>query len=279
MKRFFAVIGDPIAHSMSPGMHNELFQANQIEAHYQPLHVKRENLEAAVAGLKAVGIEGFNVTVPHKEAIMPYLDKIDPLAKAIGAVNTVVNEGSELVGFNTDGSGYVEGLKKDLPCFSEKRTLIVGAGGAARGIYYTLAEAGVEHIDICNRTVQKAMRMVDECPYSVQSKILSIDEAEEQLSRYELIIQTTSIGMHPNIQAVPLSLRNLSGNAFVSDIIYNPSETIFLQEAKQKGASIQNGLSMFVYQGALAFEKWTGIMPDSDRMRENVLEQLGGKSC
>jgi len=276
MKKFFAVIGDPIAHSMSPAMHNDLFQANEIDAHYLPLHVKGENLEAAVKGFKAIEIAGFNVTVPHKEAIIPLLDRIDPLAKAIGAVNTVVNENGELVGYNTDGSGYVEGLNRELDLIEDQKVLMIGAGGAARAIYFTMSKQGVKRIDICNRTVSKAEALIKECPYPVPSHALSIQEAEEALGEYDLIIQTTPKGMLPAIGELPISLHNLNSNAFVSDIIYNPLETKILRDAKKKGARIQNGLDMFVFQGALAFEKWTGIFPDTNRMKEIVLKQLGG---
>ncbi|MEC1155260.1 shikimate dehydrogenase [Cytobacillus horneckiae] len=276
MQQFFAVIGDPIAHSMSPAMHNELFQLNELDAYYLPLRIKSEDLRVAVAGLRAIGIAGFNVTVPHKEAIMPLLDEIDPLAKAIGAVNTVVNQAGKLVGYNTDGTGYIAGLKEDLQDFNQKKMLIIGAGGAARGIYYALAEAGVEEIDICNRTLDKARKLAMECPYPVKSTLLTIQEAEQLLAQYDCIIQTTSIGMSPHIGEKPLSLKKLNQHAFVSDIIYNPHETAVLHEAKQRGVNVQNGLNMFVYQGALAFEKWTGILPDSERMKKNVLQQLGG---
>ncbi|KAB2338629.1 shikimate dehydrogenase [Cytobacillus depressus] len=276
MKKLFAVIGDPIAHSMSPVMHNDLFQAYEIDAYYQPLHVKREDLEVAIKGLKAIGIAGFNVTVPHKEAIIPLLDELDPLAKSIGAVNTVVNENGKLIGFNTDGSGYVRGLLEELPSLQDKKVLVIGAGGAARGIYFTMAQAGVVQLDISNRTVSKANVIVSECPFDVQSEVLNMDEAEKNLGQYDLIIQTTLAGMAPNIQELPISIQHLKAGSFVSDIIYNPLETTFLQEAKKNGADIQNGLNMFVFQGALAFEKWTGIFPDTKRMRKIVLSQLGG---
>ncbi|MED3571547.1 shikimate dehydrogenase [Cytobacillus praedii] len=276
MKKLFAVIGDPIAHSMSPAMHNDLFQAYGIDAHYQPLHVRRENLKEAVIGLKAIGIAGFNITIPHKETIIPFLDKLDPLAEAIGAVNTVVNEDGKFVGYNTDGSGYLQGLLTLLPTIKEKNILIIGAGGAARALYFTLAQAGVNRLDICNRTTQKAEQLINECPFHVLSAAIGKEEAEKKLADYQLLIQTTPIGMSPNIESLPLSLHNLETDALVSDIIYNPLETKILREAKNKGAKIQNGLDMFVYQGALAFEKWTGIFPNIERMKNIVLNQLGG---
>lgn len=279
MKKLYAVIGDPIAQSMSPAMHNEWFRAYNIDAHYHAFRVKREDLADAVKGFKAIGIAGFNVTVPHKEAIISLLDGLDPLAESIGAVNTVKNENGRLIGYNTDGSGYLKGLLADLPSLHDKKVLIVGAGGAARAIYFTMAKEGVKSIDIANRTVEKAMKLRDDCPYEVITEVFSPGQAEEKLDDYDVIIQTTSIGMVPETNAKPLSLRRLKKDAFVSDIIYNPPETKFLRSAVEKGARVQNGLYMFVYQGALAFEKWTGIFPDVEPMKQLVLKKLGGKTC
>ena len=279
MKKLFGVIGDPIAHSMSPLMHNELFKLEKIDAHYFPFHISQDKLPAAIESLQVLGASGFNVTVPHKVAIIPLLDKIDPLAEAIGAVNTVVNESGQFVGYNTDGSGFVRGLTTQLTHLEQKSVLMVGSGGAARAIYFTLAKAGVQRLDIYNRTIDKAMQLIDECPYRVPSKVLDRNQTEKMLAEYDVIIQTTSIGMAPNIHKSPLRLTNLSAQAFVSDIIYNPFETLFLQEAKRIGAKTQNGIDMFVFQGAIAFEKWTGVFPDTQRMKQIVNNQLGGNIC
>lgn len=279
MKKLFGVIGDPIAHSMSPLMHNDLFQLYNLDAHYFPFHVKKENLADAIKGLKVLGVSGFNVTVPHKVEIIGLLDEIDPLAKAIGAVNTVVNVDGKLIGYNTDGNGYVRALTNYVKNIEGKRMLMVGAGGAARALFFSLASAGVKRLDIANRTVEKARALITECPFEVEANALSFQEAEHALFEYDCIIQTTSIGMSPKIEDLPLHLEKLKPLAFVSDIIYNPLETRLLTEAKERGASIQNGLDMFVYQGALAFEMWTGIFPDTDRMKQTVEMQLGGKTC
>ncbi|CAM3931688.1 shikimate dehydrogenase [Mesobacillus thioparans] len=276
MKKLFGVIGDPIGHSMSPAMHNDLFDFYGIHAVYMPFHVSKDNLEAAVKGLKALGVSGFNVTIPHKTDIMAYLDQIDPLAEAIGAVNTVKNENGLLTGYNTDGPGFVKGLEAMDADLDSRSALIIGAGGASRAIYFSMAQAGIQRIDLYNRTAGKAEELVSTCPFKVQSKALDRESAEKSLKDYQLIIQTTSIGMSPDTEHLPLSAENISQGAIVSDIIYNPLQTKFLQEASKKGAQIQNGVSMFVFQGALAFEKWTGIFPDIERMRANVLRNLGG---
>jgi shikimate dehydrogenase len=279
MKKLYGVIGDPIAHSMSPQMHNDLFNYYSIDAHYQPLLVKKEDLQVAISGLKAIGISGFNVTIPHKTTILPYLDEIDPLAKQIGAVNTVVNLNGKFIGYNTDGLGYVSALSSKVQELNQQNILIIGAGGAARGIYFSLAKIGVRGLDICNRTVEKAEVLIQSNPFKGRSAALSLQKAENQLERYNVIIQTTNIGMDPYQDRTPLSLRNIHNSCVVSDIIYNPLETLLLKEARDRGATIQNGVDMFVHQGALAFQYWTGIFPDSNRMKKILLEQLGGKQC
>ncbi|MDQ0197220.1 shikimate dehydrogenase [Neobacillus ginsengisoli] len=279
MKKLFAVLGDPIGHSMSPVMHNDLFSFYTIDAHYLPFQVKPADVEVAVKGLKAIGAAGFNVTIPHKSTIIPFLDEVDDLALSIGAVNTVVNEAGKLKGYNTDGLGFLKGLEAYFPTVSGKKVLIIGAGGAARAIYFTLAKYNPEVVNIANRTIERAARLVEDCPFPISSSAISLKEAEDHLGDYDLLIQTTMIGMYPKISEQPLCLSKLSTQAMVCDIIYNPFETQFLHEAKRVGAKVQNGVDMFVYQGALAFEKWTDIFPDVQRMRENVLKQLGGTLC
>lgn len=276
MKKLFAVLGDPIGHSMSPIMHNDLFSYYQLDAAYHPFRVKNEDLKAAIQGLKAIGISGFNVTVPHKSSIIPLLDDVDELAHQIGAVNTVVNENGRLVGYNTDGLGFLKGLTAYIPSITDCKVLVIGAGGAARAIYFTLAYNKPLVIDIANRTIGKAEELIEACPVEVTSRALSLNDASSYLEGYDVIIQTTMIGMSPEISEQPLMISNLNHQALVCDIIYNPLETKLLKKARQMGATTQNGLDMFVYQGALAFEKWTGISPDLQRMRENVLKQLGG---
>ncbi|KKB36395.1 shikimate dehydrogenase [Bacillus thermotolerans] len=279
MKKLFGVIGDPIAQSMSPVMHNDAFERVGIDAYYHPFHVQPAHLSAAVQGMKAIGVNGFNVTIPHKAAIIPLLDRVDPLAKSIGAVNTVVWENDGWTGYNTDGSGFVRGLQEEYGTSLEgKNMLVIGAGGAARAIYYTLAFEGAGRIDIANRTVEKGLELLNGCPVPVEGAAFSVAEAAEQLEVYDIIVQTTSIGMVPLTDESPLPVDRLKQGTFLSDIIYNPLETKIMREAKLRGARVQSGLKMFVYQGALAFEKWTGLTPDTKRMEEVVLNQLEEKN-
>ncbi|MEP9406962.1 shikimate dehydrogenase [Peribacillus frigoritolerans] len=280
MKKIYGVMGDPIAHSMSPDIHNDAFEKENIEAVYHHFHVTKEGLNDAVKGMKALGIEGFNITIPHKTSIIPFLDEVDELALAIGAVNTVVNKNGRFIGYNTDGKGFFKSLCDEISGdIKAKKTLVIGAGGAARAIYFTLVKEGVKQVDIANRTKERAARLVSDCPYDKVSKALSIIEAEESLSQYDLIIQTTSSGMSPELDHSPLKVDQLKTGAIVSDIIYNPLQTKLLREAGEKGAETQNGLGMFINQAALAFEIWTGIMPDTARMTDIVLNKLGGNTC
>ncbi|MFD0048265.1 shikimate dehydrogenase [Actinomycetes bacterium NPDC127524] len=280
MMKLYGVIGDPIAHSMSPEIHNDAFEKLGIEAVYHHLHVVPDDLESAVKGMKAIGFAGFNVTVPHKEAIIPFLDEVDEAALAIGAVNTVVRENGRFKGYNTDGMGFYRFLSEWITGeLSNKKTLIIGAGGAARGIYFTLVKQGMKKTDIANRTAGRAGGLIDDCPYSRESLALSIPEAEERLADYDLIIQTTSSGMSPNISEKPINLSVIKERAYAADIIYNPLETAFLKDAASLGARIENGLGMFVNQAALAFELWTGQAPDTARMQQIVLNKLGGHTC
>ncbi|WP_285765415.1 shikimate dehydrogenase [Peribacillus sp. SI8-4] len=280
MKKIYGVMGDPIAHSMSPDIHNDAFERENIEAVYHHFHVTKEGLSDAVKGMKALGIEGFNITIPHKTSIIPFLDEVDELALAIGAVNTVVNKNGRFMGYNTDGKGFFKSLCDEISGdIKAKKTLVIGAGGAARAIYFTLVKEGVKQVDIANRTKERAAELVSDCPYDKISKALSIIEAEQSLSQYDLIIQTTSSGMSPDYDHSPLNVDRLKAGAIVSDIIYNPLQTKLLREAGEKGAKTQNGLGMFINQAALAFEIWTDIMPDTARMTDIVLNKLGGNTC
>jgi shikimate dehydrogenase len=277
MEKLYGVMGDPISHSMSPIMHNSAFNQLGISAKYMAFHVTPDRLPSAVDGIRGLGISGINVTIPHKVSIMNHLDEIDPLALKIGAVNTVVNENGKLKGYNTDGVGFVHGLKELLRevNISSQSILLIGAGGAAKAIYFSLLADGVHNIDIANRTVTNAQNLINSQSASY-SKALSLENAEQALANYDIVINTTSIGMYPIVDEVPIELGKLKNGAVISDIIYNPLETKWLKQARELGAVTQNGVDMFIYQGALSFEKWTGIYPDIEHMRKVVLTKLGG---
>ncbi|KUP29855.1 shikimate dehydrogenase [Bacillus halotolerans] len=278
MKKLYGVIGNPIAHSMSPDIHNAALKDLGLDGHYHAFKVEEDSLEDAVKGIRALGVQGINVTVPHKVSIMDHLDHIDESAKVLGAVNTVRREGDKLVGYNTDGEGFVKSLMRilDKP-ISELSFLMIGAGGAARAIFTTIVRDNPEKFDICNRTIEKAKQLAESAPSFRNVEVLSIKEAEERLEQYDVMIHTTSVGMYPNVEDIPLSLQRAASSAVVCDIVYNPIQTSLLKEAKQKGLKTLDGVGMFVEQAALSFRLWTGHEPDVEKMRSIVVEKLGGK--
>lgn len=270
MKKWFAVVGDPIAHSLSPFMHDAWFEEHGIDATYIPIHAEPAGLEAAFRSMKTLGISGFNVTLPHKGSIIPLLDRLDETAVKMNAVNTVTLEGAQAVGWNTDGDGFVRSLMTQQISADEK-ILVIGAGGAARGIVYALKRAQFRDVTITNRTFQRA----DELAQATDSSAMTMNDAEQALGNFTIIIQTTSVGLAKD-ERLPLSLEHAAAGSLIADIIYNPLETPFLKAAKEKNCKILNGVGMFVYQGAIAFEKWTGIEPDTEKMIETLTDKLGG---
>ncbi|MEN2666591.1 shikimate dehydrogenase [Listeria aquatica] len=269
--KHFAVIGNPIAHSLSPIMQQAAIQHLQLDAIYTRKKLSEEAFDQEIKEWLRSDIDGFNVTIPFKERIIPYLDEIDDFALKCGAVNTVVRYGNKWTGFNTDGQGFLEGLAEKRPVKESDHVLIVGAGGASKGIYLALKQAHNCEVSVTNRTVAKAEQMLE--PGS-QDRAISLKEAAKQLSKFTIIIQTTSVGLNPEKADLPLQLDLLAPGTLVADIIYNPFETAFLQEAKKRGAITQNGLAMFVNQGALAFKLWAEENPDRAVMRQAVLDSF-----
>ncbi|MCK6257786.1 shikimate dehydrogenase [Fictibacillus sp. KIGAM418] len=275
MKKLVGLIGYPVSHSMSPEMHNAAFQKSGLPFYYDKYEVHPDRLEEAIYNMRTKGFAGWNVTIPHKQTIMPYLDKISDEAKKIGAVNTVLNENGKLIGYNTDGAGFVKGLIRHVHFpIEQANVLIIGAGGASRAIGYALAQTAPKSIVIANRTMEKARDIQIEC-LREHDKVMSLQEAAAVLSDFQIVINTTSIGMK-NDGSTPIDLHHLAPGTVLSDIIYNPYKTAFLQEGEKRGAVIDNGVSMLVLQGALSFEKWTGMQPDIELMETIVIEKLGG---
>ncbi|GGK18220.1 shikimate dehydrogenase (NADP(+)) [Caldalkalibacillus thermarum] len=289
-KQLFGLFAHPVGHSLSPVMHNRAFQALGLPFYYHPFDIPPERLPEAVAGLKALGIRGINVTIPHKENIVPLLDELDPEAEAIGAVNTVVlSETGRLTGYNTDGAGYVQSLLSETGInLKETNVLLLGAGGAAKAIAVYLIKHGCASLTIANRTEHKAETLAHHVQrYAAQSHAGKRSSSPvrinvhswSQLDRdgvkaYQLIINTTPVGMWPNVGQVPLELKELSPGTIVSDIVYNPLQTAFLKAAEQLGAQVHHGLGMFIYQGALAFKLFTGYEAPLEVMRKVVKDQL-----
>jgi shikimate dehydrogenase len=269
------VMGDPIIHSKSPVMHDAALKACDLSGSYIALHVKAQKLEEAVRGVVALGFRGVNVTVPHKVDVMKYLDVVDEGARQIGAVNTIVNDNGVLTGYNTDGIGYIASLREEMSFEpAGKSILVVGSGGAARGIIYALLMHKPAKVIVANRTYEKTLEIAAEWSHLGNISGCDMESIGDYLSHVDLVINTTSVGMFPHVEEVPFSPQLLPAGIIVSDLIYNPLKTAFLHGAELRGCRIHNGLGMFLYQGAYAFKYWTGIAPPIDIMRTAVLQSM-----
>ncbi len=270
------LIGYPVSHSVSPAMHNAAFAELGLEWCYVPLPVATEpaqRIGQALLGLRALGLRGANVTVPHKQAVMPHLDKLSPAAQAMGAVNTIrVEPDGSLFGDNTDARGFVADLRAHGVDPAGQRVLVLGAGGSARAIVYGLAEAGAIRIAIGNRGIERAQQLAIEMQSHFPTCEISAHPLAESVAALapttELIVNTTSLGMTPNVETTPWQDEvNFRVDQVVYDLVYNPPETRLLQKAAADGAKTIGGLGMLIWQGALAFELWTGQVPPIDTMR------------
>jgi len=272
------IIGDPIEHTMSPVMHNAAFQKLGLDFVYLPFRVKKEALSGAVDGVRTLNIKGLNVTIPHKVAIIPFLDKLDPLAEKIGAINTIVNDGGVLTGYNTDATGFLQALLEQGVEPEGKTTVILGAGGASRAISFILAERGA-HLVILNRQVSRAEELAQRIAQVFEKDITALTLGEENLAKVlakaDILVNTTSVGMNPDIDKTPVPAGLLKPGLIVFDIVYNPVQTRLLKEAEAAGAKTINGLDMLVWQGAMAFEKWTGQKAPFDLMKRDSIKALG----
>ncbi|MCA1009751.1 shikimate dehydrogenase [Halobacillus halophilus] len=272
------LIGHPVGHSLSPWIHERLMEHEGLEGTYELFDIEPDTFDQQIHELKNRGLDGFNITVPYKEKIIPYLDEVDSSARELGAVNTVKNTARGWVGYNTDGIGFAVSVRNRYPelFFNEQRVLIIGSGGASRGIYHALLEAGLSRIDIANRTIEKAEEVIKSASSNNESKALSLDKASEQLNDYGLIVQTTVVGMSPSEHTTIIPLHNLQEGTVVSDIVYRPLETRFLQEARTRGAKLHFGHEMLLQQAVYAFHIWTDTNPDASLLLEGFEKKLKG---
>ena len=273
------IIGDPVEHSMSPLMHNTAFKTLGLDYAYVPFKVKSLELRKAIEGIRGMNLRGVNVTIPHKVAVMPLLDRIDPLAEKIGAINTIVNDDGILTGYNTDAAGFLQTLHERGIELAEKRVLLLGAGGAARAIGNILA-AEKAKLMVLNRRQELswaedlARRLVQSYGADVEVGELTNENLKNAITNVDILVNATSLGMSPDNDQTPVPADLFQANITVFDIIYNPLPTRLLQEAKAAGAQTIDGLEMLVQQGAISFEKWTGIKAPVDAMRQSVLKLL-----
>jgi shikimate dehydrogenase len=270
------LIGYPIKHSKSPGMHNTAFDALGLDHVYLAFEVGEENVKESLEALKTLKAEGCNVTMPLKQKVMEHLDDISEDARIIGSVNTIKNENGKLIGYNTDGRGYVQSLVEAGVDFKNKKIVMVGAGGAAKAVAVQLAYEGASEMVIFNRTLQNAEVITDTINKhipSCKSKSLVTDELvlKEELKDAAVLINCTSIGMKNTIdQSIVSSPDTLHANLFVSDIIYDPPKTKLLSIAEEAGCKTMNGLGMMIWQGAIAFKIWTGKDMPVDLVKKEI---------
>lgn len=275
--RICGVIGDPVAHTISPAMHNAAFTAIGVDYIYLPFRVSQDGLRRAIAGMRALNIRGLNVTVPHKEAVLPLLDELDPLAEKIGAVNVIVNNEGMLKGYNTDAHGFLKSMESRGIELAGKSVVIIGAGGASRAICFALA-GKVTRIMLLNRTFSRAASLARAVSATtgqvIEAGRLNRRELSQSLLEARLLVNATSIGMSPGNGESPVTANLLFPGLTVVDIVYNPDRTRLLLEAERAGAATVGGLGMLANQGALAFEIWTGRRAPLDIMSEAATRAL-----
>ncbi len=262
--KLVGLLGYPLGHSLSPIMQNTAFKRMGLNFLYIPLETEGKDLSYVIDGIKRMNFSGFNITIPYKIRMMEYMDELDDLARAIGAINTVVISKGRMKGYNTDGYGFVRSFEEGTGLSVRgRRIFLIGSGGAARAIAITLAARGVGRIYICNRTEKRAIELslsinqhISQCSLGIP---MDRNEIKKVLKDVDVVINTTSVGMYPQNQDTPLDIGLVPADATVCDIIYNPPETMLLKGAIEKGCRTLNGLAMLVYQGAEAFKLWTGV--------------------
>jgi len=275
------IVGDPIQHTLSPAMQNAAFEHAGVDFVYVALRVPRGAAKSCADAMRALGLRGLNVTVPHKVDMVPYLDSVDRQAARIGAVNTIVNEGGQLCGYNTDAVGFAQGIEAHGIHVRGLDVVVLGAGGAARAVVFSLLDSGA-HVTILNRDSDRAASLAGDaaslCGCCVAHAALDEGTLESHLPGAALLVNTTSVGMHPLENATPCPPRLLRPDMAVCDIVYNPRETVLLRDASACGAATVDGVEMLVRQGAKAFELWTGTPAPVELMRAVVTWELGRAS-
>ena len=280
--RLCGLIGDPVEHTMSPAMHNAAYRQMGLDYVYVPFRVRAEELGKAIDGMRTFNIRGLNVTIPHKVAVIPFLDKLDPLAERIDAVNTIINENGVLTGYNTDAHGFLRALLEKGVEPRGKKALILGAGGASRAISHILADSGVERIIILNRAeeldwaYELAGNISQLYNMDVKAGELNRESLDSVMERIDIsiLVNATSVGMTPDADGTPVDADLLRTGLAVFDVVYNPLRTQLLRDAEAAGAETISGIEMLVWQGVLAFEKCTGQEAPLDLMRNEAIRQL-----
>lgn len=266
------LIGHPVEHSFSPPMHNAAFNALNMDWTYVAFDVEPSNLKSAIDGARSLNIKGLNVTIPHKIEVMEYLDEIDEVARLIGAVNTI--DFRNMKGYNTDGIGAVKAIE-EVTSIKNKNVVIAGAGGASRAISFYIAKYGAESITILNRNVDKASDLAKDINLIDDVRADSISQINDYVCEADILIDTTPVGMHPNVDADAIvGAEDMHEDLVVFDAVYNPNETSLIKRAIKANAKPVYGIKMLLYQGVESFKIWTGQNPPVDVMEDALRKTL-----
>lgn len=275
--KVIGVIGHPIEHSMSPPMHNNAYKQLNMDYVYVAFHVLPEDIGNLILSSKTLGIKGLNVTIPHKTTVIPYLDEIDETAEKIGAVNTIQFKDGVAKGYNTDGIGAINSIKKHVK-LQDKNVMVIGAGGASKAISFTLINEKIKSLTIVNRSKENAEKLIENIKKQTNFNNIgyhAMEDSENIINEVDVIINTTPIGMYPNHEVQPpIKTDYINKKHVVMDIIYNPLETQLLKQAKANGAKTINGTSMLINQGLVSFEIFTGQKATYESFEEALLSQL-----
>jgi len=278
MTQLFGVVGHPVGHSMSPAMHNAAFKVLGLDADYVAFDVASEKLGDFIEQAPGKGVLGLNVTVPHKVAVMEYVDELSREAELVGAVNTL-KFGKKVRGYNTDGVGFIRALADAKVCVKDKKVLLLGAGGAAKSIAFSCALEGAGLV-LSNRTGERAEALASEVgeKLGVDVGVAEFDAGElrKTLTGVDVLVNATSVGMHPGVTEAPVPGEIIPKDVVVADIVYNPIRTRLLEDAQKGGCETIGGVGMLVQQGAESLRIWLGVEPPVDVMREAVVSRLTG---
>jgi shikimate dehydrogenase len=270
MSKSFAVIGDPIDHSLSPNIHSAAFREMDLDSSYIAYRIPKGELEEGIEGLKKIKIDGFNITIPHKIEMMQYLDKMDEACSLIGAVNTVTNKDGVLKGYNTDMDGFLEPFKKRELVIANSKVLLIGAGGSARAIVAGFAKEKVKSITIANRTLDNASRLAEFAKkVGLESNAIETKVVNDTAKNYDIIVNATSVGLRNEPSVI--SLDGINEKTIAYDIVYMPMNTDFIKKAKEKNAIIIYGYEMLLGQAVRAFEIWHQVEAPYTAMKRALL--------
>ena len=273
------LIGHPVAHSFSPYIHNYLAKEYKVDLKYTCFDVEPDKVKEALEGIKALGIIGSNVTIPHKIEVMHYLDEIDKNAEIIGAVNTIKNENGKLIGYNTDGRGFIKSVIEARHSLKGKNVMVLGAGGASRAIVVELAASGVRKITICNNTIENAQALSDKVKGhfpEVEMEVMPLNITEKDLEDVQILINTTPLGMSSKKDLSPIDESIMPPQGLiVCDIVYTPHDTKLLKWAIKHDLQVVHGIGMLINQAISSFEIWTGLELEAYESVQKLLEEQG----